>query len=96
MKVQNDLHKLGNWSEDVNMSFNNLKFECLKSGFREELKHEYNYLTPDLDHIIEVKDNVKYPGVWMLGNGNYNGKQDYNKDETKDRVDIEILSNEYY
>ena len=71
IKVQNDLHKLGDWSDEVNMSFNNLKFECLKYGFREELKFEYNYLTPNLDNIIEVKDNVKYLGVWMSCNGNF-------------------------
>ena len=43
MKVQEDLFKLGEWSEDVNMAFNNLKFECLKSGFQGDLKNQYNY-----------------------------------------------------
>ena len=32
MKVQDDLAKLGEWSDDINMAFNNLKFECLQTG----------------------------------------------------------------
>ena len=71
MTVQEDLMKLGEWSEDINMAFNNLKFECLKAGFKEELKNKYNYLTPNLDHIIEVKDNIKDLGVWMSYTGNF-------------------------
>ena len=36
--VQSDLDRLGKWSEDKNMLFNNLKFECLQTGFNLELK----------------------------------------------------------
>ena len=32
---------------------------------------EYNYMTPNLDYIIEVKDNVKDLGVWMSFSGNF-------------------------
>ena len=32
MKVQDDLAKLGEWSDNINMAFNNLKFECLQTG----------------------------------------------------------------
>lgn len=54
------------------MLFNNLKFECLQTGNDFELKEQYNYLTPDMDHIISVKDNVKDLGVWMSSEGNFN------------------------
>ena len=71
MKVQDDLAKLGEWSDNINMAFNNLKFECLQIGYNENLKTEYNYMTPNLDYIIEVKDNVKDLGVWMSFSGNF-------------------------
>ena len=71
MKVQDDLAKLGEWSDDINIAFNNLKFECLQIGYNENLKTEYNYMTPNLDYIIEVKDNVKDLGVWMSFSGNF-------------------------
>ena len=72
MMVQSDLDKLGKWSDDMNMMFNTLKFECLQSGMNMELRSQYNYLTPDLDHIITVKENVKDLGVWMSADGNFN------------------------
>ena len=34
MKVQDDLAKLGEWSDDINMAFNNLKFECLQDKMK--------------------------------------------------------------
>ena len=71
MKVQDNLLKLGEWSNDVNMAFNYLKFECLKTGIQDDLKIQYNYLTPNLEHIIEVKDHVKDLGTWMSSNGNF-------------------------
>ena len=71
MKVQEDLLKLGTWSEDFNMVFNNLKCECLQSGFNEDLKIEYNYLTPNLEYTIEVKDSVKGLGIWMSSHGDF-------------------------
>lgn len=71
IKVQEDLHKHGTWSEDVNMVFNNLKFECLQSGFKEYLKVEYNYLTPNLERTIEVKDTVRDLGIWMSSHGDF-------------------------
>ena len=40
LKVQEDIIKLGEWSDDINMAFNTLKFECLQSGFNENLKLE--------------------------------------------------------
>ena len=51
--------------------FNNWKFECLKSGCDQELKDQYNYITPDMNFIITVKDNIKDLGVWMSSNGNF-------------------------
>ena len=69
--VQSDLDKLGKWSEDKNMLVNNLKFECLQTGLNLELKTQYNYLTPDMYHIITLKDNMKDLGVWMSADGNF-------------------------
>ena len=71
-KVQNDLIKLGHWSNDKNMLFNNLKFECIQTEFDYELKEQYNYITPDQNHIITIKESVKDLGVWMSNDGNFN------------------------
>ena len=70
-KVQTDLIKLRHWSADNNMMFNNMKFECLQSGYDYDLKELYNYITPDMEHIITVKDTVKDLGVWMSNEGNF-------------------------
>ena len=48
IKVQCDLGVLGEWSGEKNMLFNNAKFEALKTGYNEDLKLQYNYLTPDM------------------------------------------------
>ena len=64
-KVQLDLDEIGRWSECNNMRFKRGKFECLKSGFNAELKLDYLYITPDLEHCIETKENVKDLGIWM-------------------------------
>ena len=71
IKVQNDLIKLGQWSHDKNMLFNNLKFECIQTGFNHELKEQYNYITPDMNHIITTKESVKDLVVWMSNEANF-------------------------
>ena len=45
-KIQMDLVEIGCWSDVTNMKFNCGKFECLKTGFNQELKYEYDYLIP--------------------------------------------------
>ena len=70
--IQSDLSILGVWSESVNMSFNNLKFECVKSRFNEFLKKEYNYMTPDMSEVIEEKESIRDLGVILSSNGEFN------------------------
>ena len=70
-KVQNDLRVIGAWSDITNMKFNSGKFECLKTGYNQDLKMEYEYITPDMDHIIESKDNIKDLGIWMSSTGDF-------------------------
>ena len=53
------------------MKFNCGKFECLKTGFNQELKNEYNYLTPDMELTIENKENIKDLGIWMSNSGDF-------------------------
>ena len=53
------------------MKFNSAKFECLKSGYNFDWKNEYDYITPDCDHIIESKDNIKDLGIWMSSTGEF-------------------------
>ena len=64
-KFQEDLEKLYNWAETNNMAFNGTKFELLRYGFNEELKTLSNYLTPNAENIIEIKDVLRDLGVIM-------------------------------
>ena len=56
---------------NTNMKINSGKFKCLKSGYNQDLKLEYDYITPDMDHIIESKDNIKDLGIWMSSSGDF-------------------------
>ena len=46
-------------------------FECLKSGYNQELKVQNDYITPDNDYVIETKDHIKDLGIWMSETGDF-------------------------
>ena len=43
----------------------------LKTGFNQDLKYEYDYLTPDMELTIENKDHIKDLGIWMSSSGDF-------------------------
>ena len=47
------------------MAFNGTKFELLRYGHNEELKTLTNYLTPNAENVIDVKDALRDLGVIM-------------------------------
>ena len=53
------------------MYFNSDKFNCIKTGFNEDIKLDYTYLSPDLDNIIEDKEVVKDLGIYLSNNGSF-------------------------
>ena len=60
---QEDLEKLYDWAQTNNMAFNGSKFELLRYGYNDELKCATNYLTPEAEDIIEVKNVLRDLGV---------------------------------
>ena len=68
---QKDLDKIYQWSKENNMVFNATKFEVLKHGKNEELKNEYEYLTPDCENLIERKDALRDHGIIMNEHANF-------------------------
>ena len=64
-ELQNDLDTIYDWQEKNNMLFNAKKFELMRYGPNEELKHSTNYLTPNYEEIIEVKETLRDLGVIM-------------------------------
>ena len=45
------------------MVFNATKFEGLKHGKNEELKNQYEYITPDWENLIERKESLRDLGI---------------------------------
>ena len=61
---QRDLEIIYQWAEDINMSFNDLKFKNLRYGDDTTLKAATNYTSPSGD-IIDIKKHVRDLGVTM-------------------------------
>ena len=61
--LQGDLDTIYNWQDTNNMQFNGKKFEMLRYGPNTDLKNSTNYLTPEYEDIIEVKENLRDLGV---------------------------------
>ncbi len=53
------------------MEFNANKFEVIKYGVNDDLKNQYEYLTPEYDSFIECKSCVKDLGVMMNDLGDF-------------------------
>ena len=59
------LETIYQWSNENNMIFNGTKFEVLKYGKNENLKDDFNYLTPNAEYVIERKEVVRDLGIMM-------------------------------
>ena len=57
--LQDDLESLYEWQNTNNMLFNRKKFEMLRYGSNEELKNNTNYMTPNQEDLIEVKETLR-------------------------------------
>jgi ribonuclease P/MRP protein subunit RPP40 len=68
--LQRDLEIVYQWAEDNNMSFNNMKFECLRYGIDSTLKLTTNYTSPS-GNIIDNKEHVRDLGVKMSSDGSF-------------------------
>ena len=53
--LQRDLEVVYQWAEDNNMSFNDLKFECLRLGLDFTLKLITNYTSPSVMYEMYEK-----------------------------------------
>ena len=62
-KLQDDLATIYQWAEDVNMTFNSDKFECLRYWPRGN-RPDFNYTSPD-GLVIEEKQHLRDLGVEM-------------------------------
>ena len=69
--VQEDLDVIYSWQCSSNMCFNCDKFEVIQITVNEELKGNYNYLTPSQEALIERKSSVKDLGVIMSESGDF-------------------------
>ena len=61
--LQDDLTSIYHWAEDVNMTFNSDKFECLRYWPKKN-KPDFSYKSPD-GTIIEEKEHLRDLGVEM-------------------------------
>ena len=61
--LQDDLATIYQWAEDVNMTFNSDKFECLRYWPKQN-KADFCYKSPD-GTIIEEKQHLRDLGVEM-------------------------------
>ena len=68
---QGDLEEVYSWSKENNMLFNGAKFELLQYGKNEELKNNYNYLSPESEDMIERKESLRDLGVVMNENATF-------------------------
>ena len=67
--LQDDLATIYSWAEDVNMTFNSEKFECIRYWPRNN-KPDFIYKSPD-GSVIEEKDHLRDLGVEMASDLTY-------------------------
>ena len=69
--LQRDLDTIYDWQKENNMLFNSKKFEMMRFGSQVEIKTSTNYLTPDCEDLIEVKESLRDLGVIMNDKGTF-------------------------
>ena len=75
--LQDDLEKLYTWQRTNNMVFNGKKFEMLRYGTDQELKNSTNYLTPESEDFIEVKECLRDLGIQMSDDARFTAHIDH-------------------
>ena len=65
--LQEDLQLIYSWAENVNMTFNSDKFECLRYWAEPDKAPPFQYLAPD-NQPIEVKSDLRDLGVRISSN----------------------------
>ena len=75
--LQDDLEKLYTWQRTNNMVFNGKKFEMLRYGSDQELKNSTNYLTPESEDFIEVKECLRDLGIQMSDDARFTAHIDH-------------------
>ena len=65
--LQADLQLIYSWANDVNMTFNSEKFECLRYWAHPDKAPSFQYLAPD-SQPIEVKEDLRDLGVRISSN----------------------------
>ena len=69
--LQEDLQQIYSWAQNVNMTFNSEKFECLRYWADPEKAPPFNYLAPD-GQPIEVKSDLRDLGVRISSDLSFN------------------------
>ena len=69
--IQHDLDTIYDWQQQNNMLFNGKKFEMLRYGPDRDLKNSTNYLTPEYEDLIEVKENLRDLGIIMSDDASF-------------------------
>lgn len=68
--LQRDLDAVYNWAEQMNMEFNDSKFELLRYGKNQELKAMTGYLASN-GSTIEESQSVRDLGIMMASDGSF-------------------------
>ena len=63
--LQEDLEQPYSWAKENNMEFNGTKFQLLRFGNNDDLKHDTIYFTDKMSNVIEEFETVKDLGVIM-------------------------------
>ena len=71
LTLQKCLEKLDKWQTDNNMCFNVSKFNVLQMGKSQDLKEDYNYITPGNSDVILPCEVVRDLGVLINSKGTY-------------------------
>ena len=77
------------------MSFNNRKFQLVQYGKNLNLRHDYNYLSPDYSAVIGPSTVVRDLGVQVNNSLNYLDQIEYIYKKPKQRINmiLRIFSN---
>jgi hypothetical protein len=69
------------------MLFDSKKFEIPRYGPKVDLKNTTDYLTPDLEDFIEVKENLRDLGVIMSEKGTFSYKSCLLQSKPEEQLD---------
>ena len=76
-ELQGDLNKLYEWVKSNNMEFNGKKFQILRYGQNEDIKHDTLYFTEDMNDIIERQSTLRDLGIMLSESGTFDEHIDH-------------------